>query len=203
LRIGVLGLQGDYEEHIYLLRKAMGKRSVSGEVIPVKDRSMLRGLSGIVIPGGESTVIGRLIERSGMTEELREMITQGLPTLGTCAGAILMAKRVRDRVVGEVTQPLLGVMSIGVVRNAFGRQRESFETEADVEGVGRIRAIFIRAPAIVEIWGNARSLSSIEAPDLGKISILAIEGSMIASAFHPEISGETAIHEMFIDIIKR
>ncbi len=99
MRIGVLGLQGDYEEHIYLLKKAMSKRGVSGEVIPVKDRSVLRRLSGIVIPGGESTVIGRLIERSGMTDELREMITQGLPTLGTCAGAILMAKKVRDRVV--------------------------------------------------------------------------------------------------------
>lgn len=200
MRIGVLGLQGDYEEHIYLLKKAMSKRGVSGEVIPVKDRSRLRGLSGIVIPGGESTVIGRLIERSGMTDELREMITQGLPTLGTCAGAILMAKKVG---YGKVAQPLLGVMSIGVVRNAFGRQRESFETEVEVEGVGRVRVVFIRAPAIVEIWGNARSLSDIEAPDLGRVSILAVEGNMIASAFHPEISGETAIHEMLIDIIKR
>ncbi|HWQ16408.1 MAG TPA: hypothetical protein VNL13_01060 [Sulfolobales archaeon] len=104
---------------------------------------------------------------------------------------------------GKVAQPLLGVMSIGVVRNAFGRQRESFETEVEVEGVGRVRVVFIRAPAIVEIWGNARSLSDIEAPDLGRVSILAVEGNMIASAFHPEISGETAIHEMLIDIIKR
>ncbi len=203
MRIGVLGLQGDYEEHIHLLRKAMGEKGVSGDVVLVRDRSQLKGLSGIVIPGGESTVIGRLMERSDIADKLRELVSQGLPALGTCAGAILMAKRARDRVVGEVSQPLLGVMSIGVVRNAFGRQRESFETAVEVEGVGRVRAVFIRSPAIVELWGSARSLSDMEVPGLGRASILAVENNMIASVFHPEIVGETAIHGMLIDIIKR
>lgn len=203
MRIGVLALQGDYMDHVEITRKALQTKKVSGGVVLVKDKDSLKSIDAIIIPGGESTVIGRLLERTGMLEELGSIIAGGLPALGTCAGAILMAKKVRDKVAGEVKQPIMGVMSIGVLRNAFGRQRESFEMELEVGGYGRIRAAFIRAPAIVELWGDARELSWFEHPEIGRVAALAVEGSMIASVFHPEITGETLLHEILIDMVKR
>ncbi|MFN4046096.1 MAG: pyridoxal 5'-phosphate synthase glutaminase subunit PdxT, partial [Acidilobaceae archaeon] len=200
---GVLALQGDYMDHVEVTRKALQARGVSGDVVLVKDEDSLKSIDAIIIPGGESTVIGRLLERAGMLEELRSAIAGGLPTLGTCAGAILLAKKVRDRVVGETRQPIIGVMSIGVLRNAFGRQRESFEMGLEVSGYGRIKAAFIRAPAIVELWGDARELSGFDHPEIGRVAALAVEGSMIASIFHPEVTGETLLHETLIDMVKR
>lgn len=204
MRIGVLALQGDYIENLEILRRAMKIKGYSGNAIAIKDRSSLNNIDGLVIPGGESTVIGRLLEKSSMLEKLRDMIEKGLPTLGICAGAILMAKKVRDRVVGETGQPIIGVMSIGVIRNAFGRQRESFELEVEIGSIGRkIRAAFIRAPAIIELWGGSRPLAEIIHNSLGKITALAQENNMIASIFHPEITGETAVHEILLDLIRR
>lgn len=203
MRVGVLALQGDYMDHVEVTRKALQARGVSGDVVLVKDEDSLKSIDAIIIPGGESTVIGRLLERAGMLEELRSAIAGGLPTLGTCAGAILLAKKVRDRVVGETRQPIIGVMSIGVLRNAFGRQRESFEMGLEVSGYGRIKAAFIRAPAIVELWGDARELSGFDHPEIGRVAALAVEGSMIASIFHPEVTGETLLHEILIDMVKR
>ncbi len=203
MNIGILALQGDYIEHVEIARKALQAKNISGEVVTVKDKSSLKSIDAIIIPGGESTVIGRLLEKTNMIEDLRETIAGGLPTLGTCAGAILMAKKVRDKVVGETRQPILGVMSIGVLRNAFGRQRESFEMDLDIRGYGRVRAAFIRAPAIVELWGRAEELSGFDYSEIGRVTAVAVEGSMIASIFHPEITGETLLHEILIDMVKR
>ncbi|GAB6947689.1 hypothetical protein JCM16161A_18190 [Vulcanisaeta sp. JCM 16161] len=149
VRVGILALQGDVEEHEYAIRRAAEELGINVDVIRVKRVEHLNGLGALVIPGGESTTIGSLARRNGLLDRLRESIINGLPTLGTCAGAIFMAKEVRDSVVGETGQPILGVMNIAVVRNAFGRQRDSFEMDLNIEGLGTVRAVFIRAPAII------------------------------------------------------
>ncbi|MCC6021373.1 MAG: pyridoxal 5'-phosphate synthase glutaminase subunit PdxT [Thermoproteaceae archaeon] len=188
MRVGVLALQGDVEEHEWAFRKAAEELGVSVRVVRVKRAAELKGLDALAIPGGESTTIGLLAARAGLLDALRDAILGGLPTLGTCAGAILMAKDVRDAAVGETRQPLLGVMDIAVVRNAFGRQRESFEIDLNLEGVGTLRAVFIRAPAIVRVWGGARPLAVLKHAELGEIYAAAAQRHMIATAFHPELS---------------
>lgn len=200
----MLALQGDFPEHVVMVKRALDKMGVSGEVLEIVGRRALNDLDAIVMPGGESTVVGSLLKRMGMLEVLRDLINEGLPCLGTCAGAVLLAKRVRDRVVGELDQPLMGVMDIGIVRNAFGRQRESFEMEVQVEELGRaMRAAFIRAPAIVEVWGRAREMAKISHGQLGEVTVLAKQDCVIASAFHPEVCGDTSLHEYFLRMVKR
>ncbi len=147
MKVGVLALQGDVEEHEYAIRRAADELKINVDVVRVKKPEHLNGLNALVIPGGESTTIGSLASRNGLLDRLRDLIINGLPTLGTCAGAIFMAREVRDSVVGETGQPILGVMDIAVVRNAFGRQRDSFEVDVTIEGIGAVRAVFIRAPA--------------------------------------------------------
>ncbi|MCX8196408.1 MAG: pyridoxal 5'-phosphate synthase glutaminase subunit PdxT [Acidilobaceae archaeon] len=195
--VGVLALQGDVLEHLEILRELGASSKL------VKRPQDLQGIDGIIIPGGESTTIGELVKASGLLEPLREMIEKGLPTLGTCAGAILLAKRVRDRVVGETSQPLLGVMDIGVLRNAFGRQRESFVAEVELEGIGRMRVAFIRAPIIEEAWGRSRMIGYVDHPQLGKAGAAAVQDNAIAVTFHPEITGERRLHEHLLERIKR
>lgn len=197
VRVGVLALQGDFLEHLEMVRE------VGAEPVVVKSGKDLRGVDGLVIPGGESTTIGSLIHARGLEAPLREFAASGLPVMGTCAGAVLLARKVADRVVGETGQPLLGLMDIAVLRNAFGRQRESFIAEVDVSGVGRVKAAFIRAPAIVEAWGSARVISYIDHPRAGKLGAAALQGSMLALTFHPEITGERRVYEFFLGMVKR
>lgn len=196
--VGVLALQGDFLEHVQLL-----KELPNVEVVAVKSRADLGKVDALVIPGGESTTIGELMKVKGLDKEIIDFARSGRPVVGVCAGAILLAKKVADRVVGETGQPTLGLMDIGVLRNAFGRQRESFEAEVEVEGVGRVRAIFIRGPAIVEAWGDARIVGYVEHPTVGKVGAVAAQGNMLAVAFHPEISGDTRIYEFAILRAKR
>ncbi|MCS7106549.1 MAG: pyridoxal 5'-phosphate synthase glutaminase subunit PdxT [Acidilobaceae archaeon] len=195
--VGVLALQGDVLEHLQLLEE-LGVRAKA-----VKRPRDLAGVEGLVIPGGESTTIGGLLIASGLVEPIRELAEKGVPILGTCAGAILLASRVKDRVVGETSQPLLGLMDIAVVRNAFGRQRESFIAELEVERVGRLKVAFIRAPAIAEAWGRSRITGYVDHPELGRVGAAAEQGNMIAVTFHPEITGERRLHQYFVERIKR
>ncbi|WP_069807637.1 pyridoxal 5'-phosphate synthase glutaminase subunit PdxT [Vulcanisaeta thermophila] len=198
MRIGVLAVQGDVEEHEYAVRRAMERLGINGDVVRVKRVEDLTGLSGIIIPGGESTSIWRLTSRGNLMDKLRDEITNGLPVMGTCAGAIFMAREVRDRVVGETGQGVLNVMDISVVRNFYGRQRESFETTLNIEGIGTVRAVFIRAPAIVKYWGSAKPLVAY-----GDNYPVVIENNMLALTFHPELT-TTLIHEWFImNLVKR
>lgn len=197
VRVGVLSLQGDFLEHLEILKEA------GAEPVKVKSAADLRGLDALVIPGGESTTIGSLIRARGLEGPIRELADSGVPIMGTCAGAILLAKKVADRVVGETGQPTLGLMDVAVIRNAFGRQKDSFVTELDFEGVGRVRAAFIRAPAIAEAWGSARIVSYVEHPQLGRLGAAALQGSMIALAFHPEITSERKIYDFFLSNIRR
>ncbi len=204
MKVGVLALQGDVEENVEILKRAFDVLKRSEEIMRVKDLNSLKRVDGLVIPGGEFTTIGRLIVRRGLLEPLKDMAKEGFPIFGIGAGAMILAKKVKDRIVGEIEQMALGVMDVEALRNAFGRQRESFETEVYVNVLGRsIRGAFIRAPAIVNTWGGARSLATIECGDLGRVTALVEQGSLLASIFHPEITGDPYIHAYFINMISK
>jgi pyridoxal 5'-phosphate synthase pdxT subunit len=185
MRIGVLALQGAFVEHMAMLRR------LGVEAVPVRLPEGLEGLDGIVIPGGESTTIGKLMVTYGLLEPLRRTIEAGTPVYGTCAGMILLA---RD--IGTAAQPILGAMDIVVKRNAFGRQLDSFEQEIAVPELGAepFHAIFIRAPAIERVGPRARELARL---DDGTI-VAAQQEYILATAFHPELSHDTRLHEHFV-----
>ena len=185
MRIGVLALQGAFVEHMAMLRR------LGVEAVPVRLPEGLEGLDGIVIPGGESTTIGKLMVTYGLLEPLRRTIEAGTPVYGTCAGMILLA---RD--IGTAAQPILGAMDIVVKRNAFGRQLDSFEQEIAVPELGAqpFPAIFIRAPAIERVGPRARALARL---DDGTI-VAAQQGHLLATAFHPELSHDTRLHAYFV-----
>ena len=201
MRIGILGYQGGIYEHLYMIRKVFDELRLDGDVVIVKRPHHLRDIDGIIIPGGESTTIGRLAKRFGTLDIIRDLVVNGTPAFGTCAGAVMMAKKVKDSVVGEVKQPLLGVMNIEVIRNFYGRQRESFEIDLEIPILGNklFRGVFIRAPAIIRLWGDAKPLAKLD-----DVVVLAEQRSMLASTFHPELSGDTRLHKYFIrELVKR
>ncbi len=189
-KIGVLALQGDVREHLAALRAA------GADAVPVRRESELADLDGIVIPGGESTTIGRLLGVFGLLEPLRTAVSGGLPAFGSCAGMILLASRILD---GRDDQPLLGGMDITVRRNAFGRQVDSFETELEVAGVegGPVHAVFIRAPVVEECGENVEVLASA----FGR-SVAVRDGRRLATAFHPELSGDARMHAKFVEMVR-
>ncbi|MCS7143164.1 MAG: pyridoxal 5'-phosphate synthase glutaminase subunit PdxT [Aigarchaeota archaeon] len=197
--IGVTGFQGDVEEHVKASRIAGERIGVDCRVIVVKDRSDLKDVDGLIIPGGESTVMGKLAVYRDVMSEIKERIESGLPVMGTCAGLILLAKRVYDRVVGETRQPLIGTLDITVERNTYGRQRESFESWIEVRrlSIDRFRAVFIRAPAIVEVGGDVEVLAT-----LGTRPVAVLEGGTIGTSFHPELTSDTKFHELLLNIAK-
>lgn len=198
VKVGVLALQGDFLEHMQIL-----KELPNVEVLPAKNPKDFDKLDAIIIPGGESTTIGFLLRAKGLDNIIVDFVENGGAIMGTCAGAILLAKNVRDRVVGDTNQYTLKLMNISIVRNAFGRQKDSFITKVLVEGVGEVEAAFIRAPAIVEAWGNAKIIAYIEHPATGKVGAAAIEKNMLALTFHPEITGSKAIYNYFLSIARR
>ncbi len=194
MRIGVVGLQGAVSEHLGAVERAFKKLQVEGRVLWVKRPDQLEGIDGVIIPGGESTTIGRLMASGGLFEPIRELGLEGTPILGTCAGLILLAKQ-GDEQVRRTGQPLLGLMDISVVRNAFGRQRESFEASLRVPKFGEepFECVFIRAPAIERVWGDVEVLAEYG----GKI-VAAQQGRLVAMAFHPELTPDTRAHEYFL-----
>ncbi|MFN4132902.1 MAG: pyridoxal 5'-phosphate synthase glutaminase subunit PdxT [Candidatus Hadarchaeales archaeon] len=194
MKIGVIGLQGAVSEHLEAVAQAMEALKISGEALWVDSPKALKTCDGVIIPGGESTTIGKLMVRTGLFDIVREMGKTGVPILGTCAGMILLAKR-GDVQVEKTRQPLLGLMDMEVQRNAFGRQRESFEAELDLSSIGipSFRGVFIRAPAIKALWGKARAVASFQERIVG-----AIEDNLLALSFHPELAGDTRVHEFFL-----
>lgn len=189
LRIGVLALQGGVAEHLAMLR------GLGAGAVEVRLPAHLEGLDGIILPGGESTAIGTLLVEYGLLEQLRHRIQAGLPAYGTCAGMILLA---RD--LGDVQQPILGVMDIGVRRNAFGSQLDSFEQDLVVAGLGGapFRAVFIRAPLISRLGEGAEALAWLD----DGTPVAARQGYLLASAFHPELGEDARIHRMFLDLCR-
>lgn len=190
MKIGVLALQGDFAEHIAMLKR------LKVEASEVRLPQHLKGLDGLIIPGGESTTIGKLANDFGLIEPLREF-GQRHAIWGTCAGAIFLSKDIsRD-------QPLLGLMDIKVERNAFGRQVDSFEIDLDVPELKQAtgtknpyHAVFIRAPLIESVSGDAKSLAALAD---GRI-VAAQQGHFLATAFHPELTNDTRFHEYFLSL---
>ena len=199
MKVGILALQGGFYEHLHMLRRLAQETSWSIEPVLVKKPSSLRGLDAVIIPGGESTTIGVVARSVGLLDELRDLLESGLPAMGTCAGAALLAKSVRDRVVGETKQPLLAVMNIEVVRNYYGRQRESFEADISIPALGEkpFRGVFIRAPVIKRVGKNVEVLAEHE-----ERSVLVKQDNYLASTFHPELTGDLRIHKYFISMCR-
>lgn len=188
LQVGVLALQGDVREHAALLA------GLGAEVLLVRRPEELAAVSGLVIPGGESSVIDKLSRIFGMQHPIREAIADGMPMLGTCAGLIMLADRLVDAIDGQES---FGGIDITVRRNAFGRQVESFEAElavAALEG-GPVNATFIRGPVVDEVGADAAALATL--PD-GRV-VAVEQGNLLGLSFHPEISGETRFHQRFLD----
>jgi pyridoxal 5'-phosphate synthase pdxT subunit len=190
MKIGVLALQGDFSEHISMLKQ------LGVEVVEVRLAKHLNGLDGLIIPGGESTTIGKLAVAYGLIEPLKQF-GKNHAIWGTCAGAIFLSKDARSN------QPLLGLMDIKVQRNAFGRQVDSFETDLEINELMKAtgtkqayHAVFIRAPLIESVHGNAKILSALED---GRI-VAAQEGHLLATSFHPELTGDARFHEYFISL---
>jgi len=188
-KVGVLALQGGFLEHIQALRR------LKVEAVPIRLPAEMKGIDGLVIPGGESTTIGKLMREYQLEGELKKLIEQGLPVLGTCAGMVLLAKQV----TGLNEQPL-GVIDIEVRRNAFGRQVDSFEADIEMPVLGKtpFHAVFIRAPWIDRVGRNVEKLASL--PD-GTV-VAAREGNVVVAAFHPELTGDLRLHDYFLAILK-
>lgn len=190
MKIGVLALQGDFSEHISMLKR------LGVETVEVRLPNHLGGLDGLIIPGGESTTIGKLSVAYGLMEPLKQF-GQSHAIWGTCAGAIFLSKDAGS------DQPLLGLMDIKVQRNAFGRQVDSFETDLEIDELMKAtgtehayHAVFIRAPLIESVQGSAKVLSALED---GRI-VAAQEGHLLATSFHPELTNDTRFHEYFISL---
>ena len=188
MRIGVLAAQGAFAEHIAILHQ------LKVEVTPVRLPAELVGLDGLIIPGGESTSISRLMLDYNLASEIRSLAKNGLPIFGTCAGMILLAKR-NSALAAEP----LGVMDITVRRNAFGRQRDSFETELSIPVLGEkpFPGVFIRAPVIEQVNSEVEILARLA----DGTSVAVRQGKLLASAFHPELTNDLRFHQYFLDIV--
>lgn len=187
--VGVLALQGDFREHLQTVRR------LGHEGVEVRDAADLEGLDVLIIPGGESTTIGRLATIYGLIEPLRRCIEDGLVTFGTCAGMIFLAAATTGP-----AQPQLGVLDVVVQRNAFGRQVDSFETDLDVDGLeSPFRAVFIRAPWIEKVGDGVEVLASV--PN-GAVEhpVVVRQGNILAASFHPELTGDTRLHELALSM---
>lgn len=197
LRVGVLALQGDFEAHLKALHRAAETLNLNVEGVLVKLPQHLSDLDGIILPGGESTTIGKLMALYGLSEPLQQMISQGVPVWGTCAGLILLARETDNALAG---QPLLASMNIRVCRNAFGSQRESFETDLSVPELGEapFHAFFIRGPSIEEVGPEVKVLATL---DDGTI-VAVRQGSLLGSAFHPEVAGDPRFHDYFLRLVQ-
>ena len=194
MKIGVIAIQGAVSEHIDALKRALAERVVYAEVVAIKHKGIVPQCSGIVIPGGESTTLCRLLAREGIAEEIKDAAAKGVPILGTCAGLIVLAKE-GDEQVQKTSQELLGIMNIKVNRNAFGRQRDSFEAELEVEVLDSpFPGVFIRAPGIVSCGPEVRVLSKLDDQ-----IIAAEQRNVLVLAFHPELTDDLRFHQYFLD----
>lgn len=183
MRIGVLALQGAFSEHLDLLR------GIGVDAVPVRLPADLQGISGLILPGGESTTMRKLIDRWGLRDPILDLARQGAPLFGTCAGMILLAKEIVD---GD--EPVLSLLDVSVKRNAFGRQLDSFEGQMDVPVLGDtpVQGVFIRAPVIERVGADVEVMATL---DDGRV-VAVRERNIVATAFHPELAGETRFHRL-------
>lgn len=193
--IGVLALQGDVAEHVRALV------SVGADAVPVRRERELAMLDGLVIPGGESTTIVKLAHHFDLFKPLHDRIANGLPTYGSCAGMILLADRILDGITGQDT---FGGIDMTVRRNAFGRQTESFEEPVTVDGIsgGAFTAVFIRAPWVEEVGPSAQVLARVEAGQATGRIVAIRQGHLLATSFHPELTGDARMHDYFLAMVR-
>jgi 5'-phosphate synthase pdxT subunit len=191
--IGVLALQGDFLEHVSMLRR------IGAEAREVRSAEQLRALDGLIIPGGESTTLGRLIEDFHLLEPLRVFTRSGIPTWGTCAGLIALARHAND-----LPFPTLEAIDIEVDRNAYGRQVDSFEADLDVPALGAepFHAVFIRAPVVTSAGEGVEVLATVQHDGEPAAPVAVRQGTLLATSFHPELTPDSRFHEYFLDIVR-
>ena len=196
VRVGVLALQGDVREHLHALTDA------GAEATSVRRPAELDAIDGLVLPGGESTTIVKLARAFDLLGPLRERIGAGLPVYGSCAGMILLADRVDAG--GSPLEATFGGIDMTVRRNAFGRQVDSFEEDLAIEGVGGepVRAVFIRAPWVQEVGPNATAIGHVAAGEHAGRVVAVRQENRLATSFHPELTGDTRVHRLFVDLVR-
>ena len=200
LNIGVLSVQGDVAENLAATKKALEELGIEGNVTNVKTPQEISNLDGLILPGGESTMIGELSHINGSLKQIKEKIEEGMPVFGICAGLILLSKKAIDRVVGETDQPLLDLLDVRVQRNSFGRQRDSFEADLSMDSIGipSTRGIFIRAPSITQTGNGVEIISKFNE------KIVAVkQGNILATAFHPELTQDVSLYKYFVKMLQQ
>ncbi len=194
MRVAVIGVQGAVEEHVIATKNAMRKLGIDGEVIATRKHGIVSKSDAVIIPGGESTTISRLMFRDSIASEVIELAKEGKPIMGTCAGLILLSKH-GDEQVERTRTKLLGLLDVWIKRNAFGRQRESFQVKLNVKHIGEFEAVFIRAPAITKVGEGVEVLATFE-----DYIVAVQQDNILGLAFHPELTDDTRIHEYFLKL---
>lgn len=200
LNIGILSLQGDVAENGSSTKEALKELGIDGVISLVKTPEQISKLDGLIIPGGESTVMGQLSLVNGSLKLIKEKIESGMPVFGICAGLIFLSKKTKDRIVGDTDQPLLDMLDVYVERNSFGRQRESFEAEISLEpvNISKFNGVFIRAPSISDIGKNVEIISKFNE------KIVAVkQGNILATSFHPELTSDISLHKYFVNLVQQ
>jgi 5'-phosphate synthase pdxT subunit len=194
--IGIIGVQGAISEHVAALNNALEETTIQGRVTVVKQKKDIHSLDAIVIPGGESTTISKFLHQADLYTVISKKIREdNLPVMGTCAGCVLLARKLTNKAKNDI--PLLSAMDMQVRRNAFGRQRESFEQPVNIKGFSSpFHAVFIRAPVIEKIWGECEALAKLD-----EKVVMARQRNLLAVSFHPELTDDTRVHKYFLDLI--
>ena len=199
LKVGILSIQGDIEENSNAIKESFKELEIEGTVIYMKDLKDLDEIDGLIIPGGESTVIGMLLFLKGVQPDLiRKKIQEGLPILGTCAGLIMLSNKAYDKTIGETKQALLKVLDVTIERNAFGRQHESFESELDISYLGerKFNGVFIRGPAITEIGNDVEIIAEYD-----KKIVAVRQNNILGTSFHPELANDNRFHTNLVKLM--
>ena len=193
--IGVLGFQGDIEENVAATKHALQELQVEGNIELVRYPEDVEKVDGLILPGGESTVQSTLAAIQRSLPLMKKRISEGMPVLGTCAGMIMLSRRVFDRVIGDTKQKLIGNLDIVIERNAFGRQGDSFEADLDIGILGKeaFRGVFIRAPAVSEVGKDVEVIAKLN----NKV-VAVKQKNIIGTSFHPELSGDSRMHRQFV-----
>jgi len=197
--VGILALQGDVTENFMATMAALHDAGMDATVSQVKTPDQISKLDGLIIPGGESTMMGQLSMVNGAMNALKELIDGGTPVFGICAGMILLSKNSKDRVMGSTEQPLLDMLDVEIERNSFGRQKDSFQAEISLDpiGISSFQGVFIPAPAILTSGSNVEILSKFNE------KIIAVkQGNILATSFHPELTQDISLHKHFVEMIK-
>jgi len=197
--VGILALQGDVTENFMATMAALHDAGMDATVSQVKTPDQISKLDGLIIPGGESTMMGQLSMVNGAMNALKELIDGGTPVFGICAGMILLSKNSKDRVMGSTEQPLLDMLDVEIERNSFGRQKDSFQSEISLDpiGISSFQGVFIRAPAILTSGSDVTVLSKFNE------KIIAVkQGNILATSFHPELTQDISLHKHFVEMIK-